>query len=234
MSDKSTTIDESDDEQPSVSELVERVEALEKTQEDLKQGAIDAQGRNWSVTDFLNLGLSRRQALSAVAVISGGGTAASALIQVVSEPAAADPGDNGNTTLGSSSNRWDAWMGEIDANTLSTDALSHNQQPPSDVSSTRSFDTEYQNTTDNQLKVIVRLRKPDGTSGQIDVTLDVTPSSGDYTNAEKDGIRTPTTSERINYIVKANVPPGDYYQVASFGDEGDVGDETSWFEMEWA
>ncbi|QGX95933.1 hypothetical protein EI982_14640 [Haloplanus rallus] len=107
------------DNQTELDALRNRVEQIEQRQEQLAQGAVDAQGRSWTVSDFLSLGLTRRQAVQALGLIASG----VALPAALTRSAAAAPGDDGDTVLGSSSNRWDAWMDEVDVNLLSTDSV---------------------------------------------------------------------------------------------------------------
>lgn len=100
------------DSEPSKKELLERIEQLEKQQEKLTQGAVDSQGRRWTLSDFLNMGLKRRQAIKAISLVAGGASIGAAVMRSVS----AAPGDDGDTVWGSSSNRDDYYADELDAN----------------------------------------------------------------------------------------------------------------------
>jgi hypothetical protein len=102
---------------PTVEELAERIEQLEETQQELKQGAVDSQGRTWTLGSLLGIGLTRRQAIQAIGAIAAGVAAPVA----ISKSVEADPGDNGRTTWGGPNNRFDAWLGEADAESISTD-----------------------------------------------------------------------------------------------------------------
>lgn len=108
------------DSEPSKKELLERIEQLEEQQEKLTQGAVDSQGRRWTLSDFLNMGLKRRQAIKAISLVAGGASIGAAVMRSVS----AAPGDDGDTVWGSSSNRDDYYADELDANLVSTAGLS--------------------------------------------------------------------------------------------------------------
>jgi hypothetical protein len=101
-----------------IDELRDRVEQLEEQQAELKQGAVDAQGRAWSVSDFLNMGLTRRQALQSIGVLAGGATLGTAIQQAVGV-ASADPSTtDGDGDVGTPDNRVDVFADEVSAASL--------------------------------------------------------------------------------------------------------------------
>jgi hypothetical protein len=106
------------DNQSELDALRDRVAQLEEQQEKLIQGAVDAQGRNWSVSDFLNLGLSRRQALTAVAAIASGATIGGALREAVGAASAGPSTSDTDGDVGMPSNRVDLFADGVDANDL--------------------------------------------------------------------------------------------------------------------
>lgn len=102
-----------------IQELQHRVEQLEEQQEQLVQGAIDAQGRNWSVSDFLSMGLSRRQALTAVAAIASGATIGGALREAVGVASAAASTSDSDGDVGTPSSRVDVFADAVDTDQVS-------------------------------------------------------------------------------------------------------------------
>jgi len=98
-----------------IEELRERVEQLEEQQAELKQGAVDAQGRAWNVSDFLNMGLTRRQALQAIGVLAGGATLGTAIQQAVGVASAAPSTTDGDGDVGTPENPVDVFADGVSA-----------------------------------------------------------------------------------------------------------------------
>jgi len=76
----------------SEAELRERVAELEQRLDNLTTGgevAVDAEGREWSTADIMNLGLTRRQALGVLAVLAGSSVTIWAAIQEATGTASA-------------------------------------------------------------------------------------------------------------------------------------------------
>ncbi|WP_251342431.1 hypothetical protein [Haloplanus halophilus] len=195
------------DNQTELEALRDRVAQLEDQQEQLAQGATDAQGRSWTVSDFLSLGLTRRQAVTALGLIAGG----MALPTALTQSAVAAPGDDGDTVLGSSSNRWDAWMDELDANAVSTEKI--DSSPGYSWSAEdRSFDTVYNAPSDKDIYFVVSAEaEADNTLVNLGVYIDgsfrVSPSE-----SVDSGDRVLTPVYRI--------PAGVSYELRAFGDSG--------------
>lgn len=102
-----------------VAELEARLERVTRAQAEHERTATDSQGRKWTVSDLMGMGLTRRQALGAVAAIVGGATLSSALSgQVAAQPT----GDEG--AVGQSGDRVEVWASEIDATEVATDERS--------------------------------------------------------------------------------------------------------------
>lgn len=120
MNDRNTPMSE-----PEIDELEKRVEQLEEKTTELEEGAIDAQGRKWTKSDLLNMGLTRRQAMAALGAIAGGTSIGAAIYQAI-EPAAAQAStSDGDDDVGTPDNRVDVFADGVDANTLSTDELNN-------------------------------------------------------------------------------------------------------------
>lgn len=102
------------------SNLQKRVEQLEKKQQQLEEGAIDAQGRKWSVSDFLNMGLTRRQALSAIGAMAAGATLGTAIRESIGTASAAASDTDSDGDIGTPSDRVDIFAEGIDANSVNT------------------------------------------------------------------------------------------------------------------
>lgn len=101
-----------------VAELEARLDATARAQAEHERSATDPQGRKWTVSDLMGMGLTRRQALGAVAAIAGGATLSSAF----SGSAAAQPtGDEG--VVGESGERVEVWASEVDALEVATGSL---------------------------------------------------------------------------------------------------------------
>lgn len=136
-----------------VQELIERVEQLEEQQQRLVQGAVDSQGRAWSVSDFLNMGLTRRQALTAIAAIASGATLGVAIQEAVGVAEAGASTSDGDGDVGTPSNPVDVFADGVDATSVTTDEvnvanlgprayLSTNQTISANTTTKVTFDSE--------------------------------------------------------------------------------------------
>jgi hypothetical protein len=98
--------------------LTKRVDAIERElarRDEQPNAVIDESGRQWRFRDFLNIGLTRRQAMSVVASLAAGATLGAALSDaVVAQPT----GDEGQ--VGTQANPVEVWASEIDASEAAT------------------------------------------------------------------------------------------------------------------
>jgi hypothetical protein len=105
--------------------LTKRVDAIERElarRDEQPNAVIDESGRQWRFRDFLNMGLTRRQAMSVVASLAAGATLGAALSDaVVAQPT----GDEGQ--VGTQANPVELWASEIDATEVATDKASVTQ-----------------------------------------------------------------------------------------------------------
>lgn len=98
-----------------VSQLEAEIDTLTHGQARLERGALDAQGRRWTLGDFMAMGLTRRQALGALGSLAMGASLGAAITgQVRAQPT----GDEGQ--VGQSGNRVEVWASEIDATEVAT------------------------------------------------------------------------------------------------------------------
>jgi hypothetical protein len=103
-----------------LAELEDRVDSLSHGQARLERGAVDENGQAWTLADLLNIGLSRRQAMGALASIAGGATLATALTQAVAADASTSDGDG---DVGQPGNRVDVFADGVDATSVTTESL---------------------------------------------------------------------------------------------------------------
>jgi len=116
---------------------------------------------------------------------------------------------------------------DLAARSVSTESLSYDMEEGTDVSSSRSFDTVYQNSNDHTIKVAVRAQIDPGSGSQsLTAFIDVAPSSPPGVDDRTDGIQMTNYDDTFQYVLNANVPPGHYYEVKSFKDESII----SWIE----
>jgi len=95
-------------------QLEARVAELEEQLDDLKTAgdvATDAQGRQWSAADFMNVGLTRRQALGAIAALASGAALHEAFQQAVGVAEAAGSSQVG--TIGEPGSPVDAYIEDL-------------------------------------------------------------------------------------------------------------------------
>lgn len=137
--------------------------------------------------------------------------------------ASATPGDDGDTVWGSSSNRDDYYVDEIDANLVNTDQLKHGIEGTSSIDSSRSFDTVYQNTSGRNMLLVVVVENASGSAGNLDVIIEVGSSSSP--SARQDVAKIDVANGN-KIALKAIVPDQNYYQVRAFG----VGSILRWYE----
>ncbi|AFH22626.1 hypothetical protein OSG_eHP31_00070 [environmental Halophage eHP-31] len=112
-------------------------------------------------------------------------------------------------------------LGSVD-----TDELSSNIETGSDVSGSRSFDTDYQNNSGRLRSISVRLKNGSGSSGTIDARLIVGDSSS--SKEHRDNFKA-TVENGNGASLRAIVPDGYHYEVESFG----VEDIVNWMEADW-
>jgi hypothetical protein len=93
-----------------------------------------------------------------------------------------------------------------------------------DLTGSRSLDTWYQNTTGYEMEVVATV----ATSAAATVGLDMNVNDTDTANRRIDRFHQDLASSR-RATVRATVPPGQYYQIESFGDTGSYS-LLSWFE----
>lgn len=110
---------------------------------------------------------------------------------------------------------------------LSSDATDLPVGFPTDVSGTRSFGTEYQNTTGNLLLVKASI-EVDATDVDLITEALTSSSSGLGTSDIVERARFEGQS-RVRYTYSIMVPDGWYYKIESFGDEF----IDFWKEREW-
>lgn len=142
-----------------IAELEDRVDSLSHGQARLERGAVDETGQAWTMADLLNIGLSRRQAMGALASIAGGATLATALTQAVAADASTSDGDG---DVGQPGNRVDVFADGVDATSVSTNrtVLSDQGSQPSAVSDSRVL---YAKDTDGNIYKV----NPDGSEEQL-------------------------------------------------------------------
>jgi len=204
-----TNTDNTDSDEPTKAELHDRVQQLEST--------------------VAKLMPSRRDALK----LGAAGLAGAAGLGAASQSADAATGSAG--TIGSNSDRPDLIADDVDANTLNIGKIQDiNLQRTTDISSSRSLDTEFQNTTGNTFLLRVQVvHSP--SSGNVDMNLNL------YVDAfENPSSRSPSQKERLQgglsggrYVTTFTeiIPPGYYYEIGSFASGGRI---RAWFEMELA
>jgi len=141
--------------------------------------------------------------------------------------------------IGLPGDRPDAYLDTADANSLSTgfaDIAELGQieiNTSSDLSSSRSLNTEYQNTNDHTLLVTVQCEHnpSSGTDVNYNARLGVSPSSGIGSIDEIDEVISyGPDGGRLRQKQTALVPPTYYYELRSFGSES----LTGWFERPMA
>lgn len=121
----------------------------------------------------------------------------------------------------------------LNLGSLSTDELSHNIEGGNDLSGSRSFDTEFQNTTGQNIFVTIRLEISSGTSGEFNTSLLVANSSGlgfnpdsiDYVRRTDSGTSNPDLA-----ALQGIIPDGGYYMVDNSGTNVSL---NAWFERKY-
>jgi len=199
-------------------ELRARVEQLEEKQEKLEESAVDAQGREWSVSDLLSMGLTRRQALTALGIVAGGAPIGVAIYRAVGTAAAEASTSDGDDDVGSPDNRHDYFADGVDANSITTGKLSITElqqfeiENPTDISGSRSTNTTYTNNNNYAILVGVRWSV---TSGSLDIDLRVGDTSNTLGAVDKRKI---SASGDYDHLISGIVPPGYDYQFNNFAD----------------
>jgi len=110
--------------------------------------------------------------------------------------------------------------GSVSATSIDTDALGHGMEDLTDVTGSRSFDTEYQNTDSTNRLVSVRAKIDGSTSAQtMNFTLGYSNTSGivSVDRQEQDVINSYDSVYKTALTII--VPPGGYYKCESFADE---------------
>jgi len=123
--------------------------------------------------------------------------------------------------------------GTLQTDSLNTDELSHNIEGGNDLSGSRSFDTEFQNTTGQNIFVTIRLEISSGTSGEFNTSLLVGNSSGlafnpdsiDYVRRTDSGTSNPDLA-----ALQGIIPDGGYYMVDNSGTNVSL---NAWFERKY-
>lgn len=111
---------------------------------------------------------------------------------------------------------------------IATGELDHALQDGSDLSGSRSFDTEEENTTGHVLLVVVQLRVQSSGDG-FDVALEVSNTSGfSFGSDAVDYVKEDADNANARFTLQAIVPNGAFYEANAFADN----DATieSWFE----
>lgn len=124
------------------------------------------------------------------------------------------------------------WFADLKAqrSAVATDELNSAKQTPSDVSGSRSLDTEEQNTSGRLRSVSVTLRS-DGAQ-DIFCEFRAGDTSGNTQNMDRVRIQSDSMSSDTRFSVGGIVPDGHYYQVATF--TGHSATVQSWDEADWA
>jgi len=126
-----------------------------------------------------------------------------------------DANDNTVLTYNDSQGQWE--LGTLDALSVNTDKLSHNISSGVEVSSSRSLDTEYQNTYGNTIAVIVELEIATVGTDDYNANLLAGPTSTLSASDDKwDSVGTSGGSNDNRRILQALVEDGGYYKIETF------------------
>lgn len=187
------------DSEPTKHELLDRIEQLEEQQQQLVEGAVDAQGRSWTVSDFLNMGLTRRQAMTAVGAIAGGATLGTAIRKSIGIASADASTSDDDGDVGTPENRVDVFADGVDVNTISLSSAPSDYFLPWKLEGSKSADgandINYSFESDAQTRLLVFDDVDPGTGGATgglemrydnDSTISYTSYMADGTVLNKD------------------------------------------------
>lgn len=218
--------------EPTTQELLERIKALEEqavTRDELS--ATDSDGHSWSFSDFLGMGLTRRQALGALFFLMVYGGSLVGAITYATDPAQASHGTGATGDMAEQTNPLNnVWAHHVRPGDgasvvsfpdgISTDQMATELEDGSDVSGSRSFGTEYQNTNNYDLFVIVLVSV--SATDNINLDLRASATSGTTTTESLDVYRNDDPPSGLEVSVAGRVPAGYYYTVEEFDNNGSI------------
>lgn len=191
--------------------------------------ARDPNGNTWSISDFLGMGFTRREAIKLVGLVAGGMALGGAITEVVSAQASTSDSD-GN--VGLPGDRVDVFADGVDANSVSTGELATAIENASDVSGSRSLDTWEQNTSGHVLIAAVEMNvTPSSGTSVVRVFGDVNNDSQSNQPQNTETVVGTGSTEGFGGPM-IFVPDGANYQFRQFGDTGDS-TLSSWYEAGW-
>jgi DNA-binding protein H-NS len=218
-------------------ELLDRIEELEQEQAQLQTQLAQTKEQYQQVTglfeQFKTGKISRRAFLTSVTALAGVGfaagnasaapdyTNASGVAGTERQPlSSANIKQLNAQQIGSDTIRSDIYGDSADLNSVSADAIAFAREELTDVSGSREFNTEYQNTNAT-VRVVEVVLEIDGSSTAEDLNaiLAVGNSSGLGPGQRADQAKLINYDNEYHTTVGAMVPPDGFYQVESFGDE---------------